>query len=310
MRDTRTLLLVALLVAPFATAPAPVRAEAPRRPVEGFRVAGELPRAGELGLRAPEALALDHHGNVIIADTGNHRVLTVAADGSVVREFGGYGWDEDRLDTPSDVCVYEGFFTYVLDEGNRRVASYDVRGDYVGLVVAEDEAGTPVSMAVTSSGGLHLVDSDSQSVLSYSQFDERLEPVGRFGLDAGGLLDPRDVASGPGREIAVADGGRFSVEVFDEFGGRLYSVAAADTMLPVDVAFDERGNLLVADSLHDRILAFPAGGGRPTATHRVPDGFELAAVASGHGGLLVALDGGAGRVQFIELVYGGETRTR
>ena len=31
---------------------------------------------------------------------------------------------------------------------------------------------------------------------------------------------------------------------------------------------------------------------------------------SGHGGLLVALDGGAGRVQFIELVYGGETRTR
>ena len=275
-----------------------------------FRVVGDLPGGDELGLTGPEAVAFDHHGNLIIADTGNHRVLIVSEDGVVLDEFGGYGWEDDRLDTPSDVCVYEGFFTYVLDEGNRRVVSYDAQGDYAGLVVAEDEAGTPVSMAVTPSGGLHLVDVDSQSVISYSQFDEALEPVGRFGLDEGGLLDPGAVAEGPGREIAVADRGRNSVEVFDEFGARLHSVTAPDTLLPTDVVFDDRGNLIVADARHGRLLAFARGGGDPTATLIAPEGLAPTAVAVGLGGRAAVLYGRPARIQLLELVHAGETPAR
>jgi hypothetical protein len=272
-------------------------------PIVGFSDGRELPGTAELGLLAPEALALNHRGDVIIADTGNDRVLTVSVGGVTIQEFGGYGWEEDRFDTPSDVSVYEGFFTYVLDEGNRRVASYDVQGDYVGLVVREDEAGTPVSIDVGPSGGLYLVDSDSQSVIKYSQFDEVLQPVGRFGLDAGGLLDPSDVAVGPGREIAVADRGRPSVEVFDEFGSRLYSVTTPDTMLPNDVTFDEKGNLLVVDGRHNRLLAFPRGGSTPSASLNGPSGFHYTALAVRRGGSLAVLDGEAGRVRLFELVY-------
>ena len=286
----------------------PGRATVAGHSVTELRVSADLPGTGELGMRAPEAVALDHRGNVVIADTGNHRVLVVGRDGSLVDEFGGYGWDADRLDTPSDVCVYEGFYTYVLDEGNRRVARYDVQGDYVDLVITEGEAGSPVSLSVGSAGGLLLVDADTQSVLSYSQFDEKLEPVGRFGLDAGGLLAPGDVAVGPSREVAVADPGQFSVEVFDEFGAALHSISSPDTLVPLDVAFDRRGNILVVDGLHNRLLAFPAGGGAYTAALSGGELFRFAAVAAGAEGELVALDDGAGRVWLIEMVYGADAR--
>ena len=318
---TAARVVTAVLVAAVVAAALPARAggaSVPRlmtswrraRVVTGFSVLDELPGTGELGMRAPEAVAMDHRGNVVIADTGNHRVLVVARDGTLVDEFGGYGWDVDRLDTPSDVSVYRGFYTYVLDEGNRRVARYDVEGDYVDLVVTEDEAGSPVAIAVGTAGGLLLVDTDSQSVLSYSQFDEALEPVGRFGLDRGGLLAPSDVAAGPSREIAVADPGRFSVEIFDEFGAPLYSVSAPDTLEPRDIAFDAFGNVLVVDARHNRVLAFPAGGGpHTTSLSGLPD-FRFTAIALGVAGELIALDGETGRVQLIEIAYDADAPGR
>ena len=271
--------------------------------VAGFRLEGELPGTAELGLSAPEAVAVDRLGRVLIADTGNHRVLVVADDGVTVDELGGYGWEPGQFDTPSDVCVYEGFYTYVLDEGNRRVALYDIDGDFIDLVVGEGEAGSPVAIAVGAAGELLLVDSDSQSVLAYSQFDEKLAPVGRFGLDAGGLIRPLDVAVGPSREIAVADAGTFSVKVFDEFGAWLFAVSAPDTILPFDVAFDSRGNLFVADARHARVVAFAPGGGRPSATFACPGGFRPDALAVTPTGRLIVLDGAEGRILFIETVY-------
>jgi hypothetical protein len=184
------------------------------------------------------------------------------------------------------------------------VARYDVDGDYVDLLVTEDEAGAPVAIAVGAAGGLLLVDENTQSVRSYSQFEEALEPVGWFGSGEGGLFAPVDVAAGPGREMAVADPGRSSVLVFDEFGAPLFSLSAADTLEPRDVAFDAGGNVLVVDTRHNRLLAFPAGGGAHTASLSGDDGFRFTAVAVGPAGELVALDGVSGRVRIVEASYG------
>jgi DNA-binding beta-propeller fold protein YncE len=302
------------VVAETSVEPTNVRAGADRSrrspAVTDLVVVHEVPGTDELGMSRPSAVALDHRGDVVIADTGNHRVVVVGRGGELRHEFGGYGWDADRLDTPSDVCVYPGFWTYVLDEGNRRVARYDVQGDYVDLVVPEDEAGSPVSIAVGAAGGLLLVDADTQSVLSYSQFDEKLKPVGRFGADAGGLLAPSDVAAGPSREVAVADPGRGSVEVFDEFGAQLFSISTPDTLDPLDIAFDELGNVLVVDGNRNRLLAFRGGGGPHTASLDGGDDFRITAVSSGVSGELAVLDGESGRVRLVEMVYGVDAARR
>lgn len=262
-------------------------------------------------LLEPGAVAVDHRGNIVVADTGNHRIVVLSSDGGFLDEFGGYGWEEGLLDTPSDLSVYQGFYTYVLDEGNRRVVRYDVEGDYVDTVIPGDAAGTPVALAVGPSGGIFLVDSDSQSVLSYSQFDEILEPVGRFGTGIGGLTEPADVAVGPLREIAVADLGRGTVELFDEFGAVLLSLCPADSMLPEDVAVDSAGNIFVADGRRNRILVFPRGENAHSATlGGDASGFRPTALALGNSGELVALDRRTGRIQMIEIIYGGKLSRR
>lgn len=284
--------------------PVPVRGDRATC-VVGLRLLGELPGSEAWALSSPRALAVDHRGDVLIADTGNHRVLVVAETGEIVTEFGGYGWSEGQFDTPSDLAVYEGFYVYVLDEGNRRVQRFDTNGDFVDTVVDSDEAGSPVSLAVGQVGDLLLVDADSQTVLARSQFDEPLGAIGRFGSGEGGLVSPRGVAWGPSRQIAVADPGRSAVEVFDEFGSRLFALGTPDTLSPDDVLFDPGGSVVVNDLRGERVLAYAPRGGGPTASFEGGgETFVPTALAIDREGRLLVLDGERGRILIIEMIHG------
>jgi len=254
--------------------------------------------------RSPAAIAVDHRGDLLVADTGNHRVVILDSVGRVLGEYGGYGWDEGQFDGPSDLSIYAGFFTYVLDRGNRRVVRFDVDGLYVDEIVSEGEAGSPVAIAVGRSGELLLVDEDSQSVLLRSQFDEQLEPFGRFGAVEGGLVRPTAIDVGPRGEIAVADPGRRAVLVFDEFGTNLFELTLPDTLSPVDVVFDGSGAVLVADSERSRIVAFPPGGGGPTASVDCGDSIRIASLALYDETTLAVLDSERGGVLFIRMTHG------
>jgi DNA-binding beta-propeller fold protein YncE len=260
-----------------------------------------------LALRYPRALCFDHRDDLIIADTGNNRVIIVSPDGRLLNEFGGYGWTDGRMDGPSDVRVYEGFYIYVVDEGNRRVVRYDLEGNYLDEILSEGEAGSPVSMAVSQAGGLLVVDTDSQSVLAFSQFEEATEPVGQFGLDEGGLVAPVQVSVGPQREIAVADQGRSAVLMFDEFGSPLYSLSTPDTLLPLDVAIDKGGNVIVADGRHDRLLLFPPGDRHGGSLVSLELAYRPTALALSDTGEIAVLDGESGSVHFIETAYGTDS---
>jgi sugar lactone lactonase YvrE len=273
--------------------------------IVGLEPVGEIPGSEAWGLESPGGLAVDHRGDVLIADTGNHRVLTVSTSGEIVREFGGFGWGDGQLDSPTGLAVYTGFYTYVLDEGNRRVQRFDAEGDFIDTLVDEDEAGSPVDLAVGQAGEILLVDADSQAVLARSQFDEVLAPIGRFGSGEGGLVRPRGVAWGPARRIAVADPGRSTVEVFDEFGAGLYSLSCPDTLEPGDVLFDASGSLIVSDLRHGRVVAFPPNGGPPSATlGGGPEALTPSALAVDREGRLLVLDGESGRVLLVETVHG------
>ena len=278
----------------------------PGRCVTGLSCEGVVVPDGPARLNGARGLAVDHRGGLVIADTGNHRVLILSAEGAVEREFGGYGWEEGRFDTPTDLAVHAGFYIYVLDSGNRRVQRFEIDGDYVDTVVGEDAVDAPVALDVGRSGEIMLLDADSQSVLVFSQFGEEMPSVGRFGAGEGGLAQPVDVAVGPRGEIAVADPGRASVEVFDEFGTHVFSLGAPDSLGAVAVVFDARSNVLVADATHGRIVAFSPTGLLTALLDGDSEGapFFPADLAMTPDGRLLVLDGTAGRVLTVTMDYG------
>ncbi len=267
--------------------------------------AGEI-GGDQWGLDSPSAIAVDHRGRLLVVDSGNHRVLVIGVDGTVVMELGGYGWKDDRLNTPLDVVVDPGLATFVLDAGNRRVIEFDAEGNYVGVVLTESQTGTPVGLALGSGGELFVADADAQIVRVYSQFAEPLEPLGRFGGEQGGLITPVRVAMGPAREIAIADPGASAVRLYDEFGSLLRQITPGEGFSPLDVLFDSRGNIFVADPSSGTVSVFDRSGNTAVAAAG-RDALGPDAAPSGlafdRAGRLLVLDATSGRVLVFELEY-------
>ncbi len=86
------------------------------------------------GLRGPTALAFDGHGNLYIADTGNHRLrlltpkgylYTIAGNGRRGYEGEGVKAANTALNAPSGVAINSKGEVFISDTGNNRIRKID-----------------------------------------------------------------------------------------------------------------------------------------------------------------------------------------
>lgn len=172
-------------------------------------------------LHVPSALALDPAtGELLIADTQNHRVRAVSADGSRVTTVAGVG----RRGVPPDQLGTE----FPTVEG---FAAGRFSGD--GGPAAEAELNLPSGVAADADGLLYLSDSANH----------RIRAVNRGNA-------PRSVAGvtlAPGEIRTVAGDGTLG------FAGDGGPAAAARLAYPGELELDPDGNLLVVDTFNQRV---------------------------------------------------------
>ena len=108
----------------------------------GAGFSGDGGPATQAQLDSPMGLALDSFGRLLIADTYNHRIRRVDADGSIKTISGSgpvgigqgqYGGDgvlaiDARLNEPTAVAVDSSGRIYILDTGNRAIRILDRGG--------------------------------------------------------------------------------------------------------------------------------------------------------------------------------------
>ena len=86
------------------------------------------------GLKNPGGVAALPDGSMLVADTYRHRIVQLARDGRVLRQWG----DPDRpgsrsgeFNYPTDIAVTPDGGFYVADGYNDRVQQFDAEGDFV-----------------------------------------------------------------------------------------------------------------------------------------------------------------------------------
>ena len=142
-------------------------------------------------------------GDLVVADTGNHRVQVVREDGTFVRWFGSEGLEDGRF---IDVCVGPDGSIAVLDLGNRRVQIIDGEGGFVRSIGSRGEGPgqfmDPYSVASGAGGEIIVADIERKDVQVFSKEGQLLQIIG-----AGG---DSDVAFGDIQGIATdAEGAAF-----------------------------------------------------------------------------------------------------
>lgn len=118
------------------------------------------------GLKNPGGVAARPDGSLLVADTYRHRIVQLARDGRVLRQWGGMdeeGSGAGEFSYPTDVAVAADGGFYVADGYNDRVQQFDSKGTFVrrwggpyGLNIHGPFKGwiaTATSIAVSPNGG-------------------------------------------------------------------------------------------------------------------------------------------------------------
>ncbi len=172
---------------------------------------------GQLGdpevLFGPRGLALDSEGNLLVADTGNKRVLSFAGGGTFLRQIGGGGITPGLFDEPVSLVVApaEGA-VYVTDAWNQRIQKFDdgLQFQSEWKVPGWKDQGilSKPYIVLDSAGQVYVTDPENSRILVYA-VDGSLRARLSGGTGTGQFLDnpnglTLDSTTG---NLLVADGG-------------------------------------------------------------------------------------------------------
>jgi sugar lactone lactonase YvrE len=254
-------------------------------------------RGAQAAFHTPSAVALDHLGNLYVADTGNHAIRRIGPDGTVTTVAGnGEPGDADgkgaaaRFNGPVGVAVDDAGVVYVADTYNDRIRRIAADGtvttiaggtrpgdaDGVGPAAAFD---TPSGITVAPDGTLFVADTGNHAVrrigtdgavttVAVPPEGERRPLLRRPTAIAATRDGYVYIASSSGRILQLAPGGEYRAlgDADQKIEPGYGSDGSVQLYAPRGVAVLADGDVVVADGLAFRVVRLAAQAGRAGAT--------------------------------------------
>ena len=242
--------------------------------------------ARQARLLFPNGMALDHSGNVIVADAGNHAIRVIDPDGILTTLAGGNDWgmrdgscEEAQFFSPRGVAVHADGSIYVADSHGDRIRRISTECSVTTVIDGPDFQGGPGAAARAFQPNSLAFD-DEDNLLIAGALVWRLSPDGQTSTVAGAprSLGRLDGYGGASRVfspwgIAVDDEGVVfftedrAIRMVDHDGFvstlvRTVSTSYGGALSPFlkGIAVGPQGELYVADTGHGRVLRVTRGG--------------------------------------------------
>jgi len=254
---------------------------------------GTLDLGGHEGLTEPSGIAIDAFGRFVVTDAASHRILRFDRSGAWLGEMGSLGSDPGQLRRPTAVVRLGSLGVAVLDRENRRVVSYDLLGQRIGVVVdfASDDLTNvtgrvdPIGMASDKGGALYLADADRDRILVFDFQGRYQREIGGYGTKPGAFRGLAGIATTTRGEIVACERGGQRVQVLDA-GGRVvraWPISVEPGRDPLPVAVDDSSRVALADGkgASGALRVYDRGGRLWAAREEIVDPRALAFAPDG-----------------------------
>jgi uncharacterized protein (TIGR03437 family) len=260
---------------------------------------GDQGPATKAALSVPRGVSFDNAGNMLIADTNNHRIRKVTADG-IIQTIAGNGTGTFAGDggpalaaslfNPRAVATDAAGNIYISDTTNARVRKISIADGTISTIAMN--FGSPLGLKVGANGLIYIAAPPRVYVIGANGTLQSVAggTVADFSGDGGkataALLNvPVDIAPLPDGSFYIADSGNFRIRsvdatgIINTFAGNgQYRVSpdgapgnTAQLQSPWGLNFDAAGNLYIAEYTLHRIRKLTpdgkvftvAGTGRP-----------------------------------------------
>jgi DNA-binding beta-propeller fold protein YncE len=180
------------------------------------------PTDGQIGeglFFGPRAVVIRDDGNIVVTDTGNHRLQLFNSDGQFIQAFGSQGTLPGQFYEPVGLGVGDDGSIFVADTWNGRIQNFGqdllpLNEWSVDAWYGESINNKPY-MAVGSRGQIYVTDPEGYRVLI---FDSDGQYVGRFGQysnEIDGFALPVGIATDNTGKVYVADSGNSRILIFE-----------------------------------------------------------------------------------------------
>jgi uncharacterized protein (TIGR03437 family) len=232
------------------------------------RFLGDGGQATAANLNLPAGVAVDHSGNVYIADTGDNSIREVGTNG-VINTIAGTGFSGICCDTqlasgsvlsqPEDVFVDGSGNVFIADTGNAAIREITASTGIINFIAGactitstttDTNTGETCAVGYAGDGGL-------------ANAAGLVEPMA-VAVDSSGNVYIAEPTDGRIREVSTVNGKVDINTIVGNgtlgFSGDNAAATSAELNRPTGVAVDASGNLYIADSLNNRIRLAKAGG--------------------------------------------------
>jgi len=182
--------------------------------------------AGNLTFSAPRGLAVAPDGSLFAADSRNHRIVHLDANGLYLNSWGGYAnvlegpAPQGLFNEPWGVAVGPDGLVYVTDTWNHRVQVFTPEGEFLRMWSeflvdgVLDSFWGPRGIAVDARSRVYVTDTGKQRVVVFDSQGNYLTQFGSRGMGIGQLDEPVGIAVDAAGKVYVADTWNNRVQVF------------------------------------------------------------------------------------------------
>ena len=242
--------------------------------IQPLQIMGGIAGAGEGQFSTPRNLAVAPNGDIYVADSGNHRIQVLDANGVYRFSWGEFGTATGQFNEPWSVAVDDNF-VYVADTWNHRLQKFTLEGDFVSIIgssgsPSDGDLGEglffgPRQIALLEPDQLLVTDTGNHRIQRFTRDGEFVESFGSFGINQGQFYEPVGMAVSPNGSIYLADTWNRRIQTFrlDLLPIRQWEVDAWNSESINNkpyLAIDSQGHVLVTDPEAFRVLIFSAEG--------------------------------------------------
>lgn len=219
-------------------------------------------------IASPRGVVVANNGDILIANSRLHRVMTITYNEQVVRVFGEYGTEPGFLSWPQAIAINDQDEIFVADT-NQRVQKFDRDGNLLthwgGGGSTDGFFITPIDIDISAEGVVYVADNGNNRIQYFTSDGSFLGKWGTEGLNDGQFMGPRGVAIDPQGNVLVVDRGTGRVQKFSangEFISKWSFAEDGDARDPydADIAIARNGTVFVADTQNQMIKSYTPDG--------------------------------------------------
>ena len=177
---------------------------------------------------SPFGIAVDSHGFVYVADTGNNRIQKFTNNGTFLAKWGTFGTSSGQLYLPRGIAVDSQGFVYVADTANNRIQKFNSNGRLITLWgnngTQDGNFQSPRGIAVDSKGFVFVADTANNRIQKFNSNGKFITLWGSNGTQDGNFQSPRGITIDSKGFVYVSDTGNNRIQKFDPNGKFVNSI--------------------------------------------------------------------------------------